>query len=207
VGLDINLGGFSLKYSPGVPEALLLISNLLACYTLVLQGNCHLLDAMIKSVLKLETDEELQFIYSVRYFPHESFGGYRAFNQPHIVHNLFHRALLRIITYLFLILLSVTTLAFAAANLFLLLHYLVLHPNFGVWSWVLFAYIFSLGVGCFIYVLLTRARVPYLDYTINNELAVLEQTDKQRWYARLQEVYGKYNALRRDLVRRGYLRD
>lgn len=60
LGLDINVGGFSLRYSPGIPEGLLLLSNTLSCYTLILQANSSILDATIKSAIKFGVPEELR---------------------------------------------------------------------------------------------------------------------------------------------------
>ena len=161
VGLDINIGGFSLRYAPGVPEALLLVSNLLACYTIILQSNCYLIESAIKTAIALEVEPELRNLYLVRYFPHEYFGAYQPFNLPHIVPNRLQRGLVKGNAILFLLMLILTALAFSAANFYLLLYYLWLHPNFGIWSHVLLAYILVLGLGCIIYVILTRIRVPF----------------------------------------------
>ena len=85
VGLDVSLGGFSLRYSTGVAEGLLLVSNMLSCYTLILQANSSILDATIKSAIKFGVPEELRTLYLVRYFPHEQFGRYQPFNMPYLI--------------------------------------------------------------------------------------------------------------------------
>jgi len=69
----------------------------------------------------------------------------------------------------------------------------------------LLIYILLLGVGATFYVALTRFRLPYLDYTVNGELELLEQVDPVRHRARLQEIYGKLNADRKDMEQRGYI--
>jgi hypothetical protein len=48
-GLSFSILGISLKESPGVAEGLLLAANLLACYTLILQGNVYLLDNAVRA--------------------------------------------------------------------------------------------------------------------------------------------------------------
>lgn len=206
VGVNLSIGGVPLPYIPGVPEGLLLLSNLLACYTLILQGNSYLLDSAIKTVISIQTAPELRNLYLVRYFPHESFGAYQAFNQPHIIPSRFHRGLGRVSAWLFLLLLLSACLAYMAANFYLLLNHLWLQPSFGVWSNILFVYIMVLGVSCFSYLLITRFRLPYLDFIVNNELELLDQVDKNRYSVRLQEIYGQLNARRADLKRRGYIR-
>ena len=175
IGLDINVSGFSLRYSPGVPEGLLLISNLLSCYTLILQSNCAILDATIKSAIRFGVPDELRTVYLVRYFPHEQFGRYQPFNMPYLIPTKLQIIIGKWVAILFLILLTVTLLAFMGCNLFLLAHHLWIKPNFGVWSTLLLAYILLLGVGVTFYLILTRARLPYLDYTVNNELELLQQ--------------------------------
>lgn len=205
LGLDINVGGFSLRYSPGIPEGLLLISNLLSCYTLILQANSSILDSTIRSAIKLGVPEELQTVYLVRYFPHEQFSRYQPFNMPHLIPTKLQRTIGKGVAILFLIFLIITFFAFATCNLFLLIHHLWIKPNFGVWSNLLLIYILLLGVGATFYVALTRFRLPYLDYTVNGELELLEQVDPVRHRARLQEIYGKLNADRKDMEQRGYI--
>ena len=55
------------------------------------------------------------------------------------------------------------------------------------------------------YLVLTRVRLPYLDYTVNSELELLQQVDPERHRVRLQEIYGKLNEDRRNMEQRGYL--
>lgn len=204
--LDINVGGFSLKSSPGVPEGLLLISNLLSCYTLILQANAAVLDATIKAAIKFGAPEELRLIYLVRYFPHEQFGRYQPFNMPYLIPSKLQRALGKWVAISFLSILAVTFLAYAAFNGLLLVHYLWIKSSFGIWSKLLFGYIAICGLTSIFYVALTRFRLPYLDYTINNELELLEQINPQRHGIRLQEIYGEMNKDRRNMEWRGYLK-
>lgn len=205
IGLDINVGGFSLRYSPGIPEGLLLISNLISCYTLILQANSSILDTTIKSAIKFGVPEELRTIYLVRYFPHEQFGRYQPFNMPYLIPTKLQRTIGKGVAILYLILLLLTLLAFMACNLFLLVHHLWINPSFGVWSNLLLAYIFLLGVGAAFYAILSKARLPYLDYTVNHELELLKQVDPARYEVRLEEIYGPLNEDRRKMEEGGYL--
>ncbi|MCS3449102.1 putative small secreted protein [Bradyrhizobium elkanii] len=206
IGLDISVAGFSLRQTSGVPEGLLLVSNMLSCYTLILQSNAAVLDATIRSAVAIAIPVELRNLYLIRYFPHEQFGRYQPFNMPYLIPSRLHRAIGKTSAVLFLILLIFTGVAFAACNLFLSLHYLWLHPSFGIWSNVMLLYILTLGLGALFYVVLTRFKLPYLDYTVNDELELLKQIDPARYSARLQEIYGPLNADRKHLEQRGYLK-
>ena len=206
IGLDINVGGFSLRYSRGIPEALLLISNLISCYTIMLQGNISVIDATIKSALRFSVPEELRTLYLVRYFPHEQFARYQPFNLPYLIPAKLQRGLAKATAILFLILLIATLAAFAACNLFLLIHHLWIKPSFGIWSKVLLGYIFLLGACTFLYIALTRFRLPYLDHIVNGEIELLQQVNPPRYRTRMQEIYGRLNEDQRNMEQRGYLK-
>ena len=125
---------------------------------------------------------------------------------PYLIPPKFQRVLGKWVAISFLLILLVTFLVYAAFNGFLLIHYLLINPNFGIWSKILFGYIAICGLTASFYVVLTRLRLPYLDYTINNELEVLEQVNPQLYEVRLQEVYGEMNSDRRNMEWRGYLK-
>lgn len=205
IGLDISVAGFSLRHGRGIPEGLLLVSNMLSCYTLILQSNAAVLDATIKSAIRIAVPEELRNLYLVRYFPHEQFGRYQPFNMPYMIPNRLQRVIGRVTALLFLALLILTYLAFSVCNLFLLIHHLWIKPSFGIWSTALLVYILMLGLGAFLYLILTRFRLPYLDYTVNDELELLQQINPIRHRARLDEIYGLLNAERKNMRERGYL--
>jgi hypothetical protein len=204
LGLDISIAGFSLRYTPGIPEGLLLISNLLSCYTLVLQGNCYLLDAAIKFAIKKAIPEELRTTFLIRYFPHENIGGFQTFNLPHITPTKITSKITSWTLKLFLILLCITVLAYTACYFFLLIHHLWIKPNFGIWSHILLAYLLLCGLGAFLYSVLTRFPLPYDDYTTNNEIELLQQINPQAHRIRLRELYSKLNDARREMERLGY---
>jgi hypothetical protein len=205
IGLGFSGFGFSLKDTPGVSEGLLLASNLLACYTLMLQANVYLIESAIKHAISRTVPEELRTLYLVRYFPHEHFGVYRPFNLPHIIPNGPSRALVKVTSILFLLLLAAVTIGFAACNFGLLLYFLWFHPQLGIASYVLLIFILACGLCTFLYLLLTRCRLPYLDYTVNNELELLKQVDPRRYQERLTEIYGKLNEDKKSMIAKGFL--
>jgi hypothetical protein len=49
-------------------------------------------------------------------------------------------------------------------------------------------------------------KLRYLDYTVNNEIELLKQVAPEKVNARLQQIYGKINADRAQMIERGYLK-
>src|SRR5262249_47589328 len=129
--LGLSIAGISITDAPGVAEGLLLLSNLMSCYTLVFQGNAYLLEAAIKHAINRAIPEELRAIYLARYFPHENFGLYQPFNLPHVIPNALSRGVGKIAAILFIALAFVATLTYMACNVALLLYFLWYHPKFG----------------------------------------------------------------------------
>jgi hypothetical protein len=125
---------------------------------------------------------------------------------PYLIPSKLQRAIGKGVAIIFLAFLFLTFFAFAACNLFLLIHHLWIKPSFGVWSTLLLVYILLLGLSATFYLLLTRFRLPYLDYTVNDELELLQQVDPVRHRARLQELYGNLNEDRRRMGQRGYIK-
>jgi hypothetical protein len=204
IGVDINLGGFSLKYGKGIPEGLLLISNLVSVYTP--QSNVYLMDAAIKSLVRRVQPPELHQLYLIRYFPHENFGTYAPFNLPHITQSPITSRLGKSTGVAFLLLLVPTYLIYLYFYVLLVVD-LWSVARLGAWSKIIAAYIASSGVLAVLFLATTRMKLRYLDYTINHEIELLRQTAPEKVNARLQEIYGKMNSDRDQMIQRGYLRD
>lgn len=205
IKLGLSFFGFTINDAPGIAEGLLLVSNLVACYTIMLQGNVYLIEAAIKHAIARTIPEELRLIYLVRYFPHEHFGAYRPFNLPHIIPNKLSRGVAKIAAILFLLLLAVVAMFFAASNFGLLLYFLWFHAQFGLVSYTLLAFILACGLCTLLYIPLTRFRLPYLDYSINHELELLKQQNPELYRQRLEEIYGPLNDDERSMKAKGYL--
>jgi len=56
------------------------------------------------------------------------------------------------------------------------------------------------------YMILTRLRLPYLDYSINHELEVLQQVNPAEWRRRGGEVFKEIIDLENEMREKGYLR-
>lgn len=208
LGMGLGLSGFGLSINdqPGVAEALLLISSLVSAFTLMLQSNVYLMNAAVGHVIDRSMPEELRSLYRVRYLPHEYVGIYFPNNLPHLVRS----APTRWIGQLFAILLIIVALLLAGAyllcNIWLLLHYLWFNPRFGVWSFALLGFLLALGGCSLLYLISTRIKLPFLDYSSNHELELLQQINENRYIARRHELYGKLVSDRKDLEERGYLK-
>jgi hypothetical protein len=206
IGIDISIGGFSLKYAKGIPEGLLLISSLLSVYTLLLQSNVYLMDAAIKFFIRTVLPAELQQLYLIRYFSHENFGGYAPFNLPHITQSPMTSSLKKYTAFACLLLLVPTYFIYFYCYVLLIVD-LWSAARVGIWSKAIAAYITASGVVGALFLIITRLKLRYLDYTVNNEIELLKQVAPERVNARLQEIYGKINADRAQMIKRGYLKE
>jgi len=205
IGVDINIAGFSLKYAKGIPEGLLLVSNLLSVYTLLLQSNVYLIDAAIKFFIRTVLPAELQQLYLIRYFPHENFGGYTPFNLPHITQSPMTSSLKKYAAITFLLFLVPTYFTYFYCYALLVVD-LWSAARLGIWSKAIAAYITGSGVVGILFLITTRLKLRYLDYTVNNEIELLKQVAPEKVNARLQQIYGKINADRAQMIERGYLK-
>ena len=206
IGVDINIAGFSLKYAKGIPEGLLLVSNLLSVYTLMLQSNASLMDAAIKFLVRTVLPPELQQLYLIRYFPHESFGGYIPFNLPHITQSPITSTLKKYTAVAFLLLLVPTYFIYFYCYV-LLVADLWSAERLGIWSKIIAAYIAGSGLVAVLFLITTRLKLRYLDYTVNDEIELLRQVAPEKVNTRLQEIYGKINADHAQMIQRGYMKD
>jgi hypothetical protein len=202
---DVNIAGFSLKYAKGIPEGLMLISSLLSSYTLILQSNAYLLESAIKVLIGLVAPPELRELYEIQYFPHEHFGGYKPFNLPHITQSKITLALNKYAAIFFLVILVSAYLLYLYCYALLVID-MWQASRLGFWSKAIAAYMGLMGIGGFLFLAVSRMRLRYLDYTINQEFELLRQIAPERVNVRLQQVYGELNEDRQAMIRRGYLK-
>jgi len=206
IGIDMSIGGFSLKYAKGIPEGLLLISNLLSVYTMILQSNVHLMDVAIRYLVHSALPSELQQLYLIRYFSHENFGTYTPFNLPHITESPITSSLRKYTALIFLLFLVPTYCIYFYCYALLVVD-LWSAAQLGIWSKAIAAYIATSSVVAILFLTITRLKLRYLDYTVNNEIELLKQVAPERVNARLQEIYGEINADRARMIQRGYLKE
>ncbi|MGB3044958.1 MAG: hypothetical protein WBB98_17430 [Xanthobacteraceae bacterium] len=201
-GVDqVNLGIVTVKIGRGVQEALLLFASGLSIYTLLLHSNALALDAAIKTAIKSTVVPELRSIYFLRYFPHEGFGNYQPFNLPHITMPPFTRFIhFRAAPALFVLFLLVGLLGW-----FFMWSVLVLDiwekARLGVWSKVIVVMAFAIVLYSTVFLASRRSRLPYSDYTVNNEIELLRQVDRRRLHMRDKELFARLRRLKRLLER------
>jgi hypothetical protein len=204
IDTGITIAGFSLRYAKGVPEGLMLISSLLSSYTLLLQSNVYLMESAIKFLIKAIVPIELRQLYQIRYFPHEHSGQYTPFNLPHITQSSITTTLKKITALFSLCLLGSVYLAYTYCYV-LLVADIWNAARLGNWSKAIAVYMGLMSACGLLFVIVTRMKLRYLDYTTNHEIELMKQIAPEKVNARLQEIYGDLNADQRKMVERGYL--
>lgn len=203
--IDFKIGGFDFKYSPAIAEGLLLATNMIAVHTLMMQNSLHIMDSVIKFIIIKSIPPELQQIYSAKIFNREHYPSYTPYNLPHIAFNPINTFIGKYTAISFLILLCGSGLIYIACNIWMIFD-MIFNPKFGWISISIGIYIIITGFFAFLYVIITRFRLPYTDFSHNHELELLEQIDPDRRAARSSEIYDKLISLRREMVERGYLK-
>jgi hypothetical protein len=206
VKVNFKVGGFDFSYGPGIPEGLLLISNLIAVHTLMMQNTLHIMDSTIRFIVGKIIPPELHQIYLAKIFTREHYPSYSAYNLPHITFNNINSFINKYTAIGFVILIFGSLILFMYCNLWMISD-LILNPKMGWISVSIGIYILIMGIFSLFYVIITRMKLPYTDYTVNNELELLAQIDPAKRDARLAEIYGKVASLRRDMEKRGYLKE
>jgi len=206
INTEINIAGFSLKYAKGIAEGLMLISNLLSIYTLLLQSNVYLMESALKFLIGTVVPAELKQLYQIRYFPHEHFGGYTPFNLPHITQSPLTSSLNKYTAVFFLLILLVPAYFIYLYCYLLLIIDIWSAARLGFWSRAIAIYIGLSGICGLLFLLITRTKLRYLDYSVNQEIELLKQVAPENVNARLQQIYRRLNADRQSMIDRGYLR-
>ena len=105
---------------------------------------------------------------------------------------------------LFLLLMAVSFMIYLTCYGWMLVD-MILNPSLGWISISIASYIFILGFVALLYVIATRIKLPYDDYSSNHELELLQQFDEAGAERRRSELYGSIAALRIRLERQGYI--
>lgn len=205
IKLDMSVGGFSLKYEAGIPEGLLLLTNLMNAYTLIVQSNVYVLESAMKFLIGHIVPLEMRQLYYVRYFTHENYGSYYPTNLPHITPKSV-TSFVRINTgRVFIVALIPFLLLYFACYAALAID-IWQKAALGIWSKLFAVFFFCSWLYGLAFAASTRFKMPYRDYTINHELELLQEHNPERHRERLHEVFGQLNADRRDMEERGYLK-
>ncbi len=206
IKVDYKFAGFGFTYGPGIPEGLLLISNILAVHTLMMQNSLYIIDSTIRFIIKKIVPPELHQIYLVKIFSLEHFPPYNPFNLPHITPAGLSSFVVINTARLFLIMMGISAVIYLLCNFWMLID-LINDPKLGWVSIFVALYIFTTGIVAFLYVLMTRMKLPYNDYTSNHELELLGQINPDFLVERRREMFASVLAIRDDMVRRGYLKE
>lgn len=205
VKIDFKVGGFDFKYGPAVADGLLLVTNIIAVHTLMMQNSLHIMDSAIRVIIQKSIPPELHQIYSAKIFNREHYPSYMPFNLPHITFKKLNTLIGQYTAIAFQFMLSGSGLIYYALNLWMVTD-IIFNPKLGWISITIGIYIIITGIFALCYLITTRLKLPYTDYTINHELELLEQIDPSRRDIRSAEIYDKLISLRRDMIERGYLK-
>lgn len=205
INVDFSISGFSLKFAPGVKEGLLLIVNIIAFNTLMLQSNIHALNSAMGHIITRIFPEELRGLYTIKYFGQEYYKTYQPFNLPNLTMTNLTSQIALYWSFIF------AATAFTTAGIIYALNIAIVfdlwkNPSIPFWSKAIAVYILILGVNGVFYSVITRFLVPYRDYSVNHELEITRQVHPDRHAQRLEEVYGELVNVEMAMVERGYMK-
>lgn len=206
VKIDFKVGGFDFKYGPAVADGLLLMTNVLAVHTLMMQNSLHIMDSAIRTIIQKSVPPELHQFYHARIFNREHYPSYVPYNLPHITYKPVNTFIGKYTAIAFIFMLIGSSLIYLFLNLWMIFD-LITNPKLGWISISIGSYILVTGIIALCYMITTRFKLPYTDYTVNHELELLEQIDPDKRDVRRAEIYEKIIALRRDMVKRGYIKE
>ncbi|NKM14172.1 hypothetical protein GFL85_24655 [Rhizobium laguerreae] len=205
IGLKFSIPGVSVVDPKGVRDFLIFFSSIAGIYCLVIQNNLYTIESAIKFSIQNNFPVELRGIYIAKYFYFENFPPPSPIQLPHISYSRLYS------NYFF---------AASVASLILLLLYFGFYTalyitiaidvwksaRLGMWSYIIAAASIANGALSISYVILTRMRMPYRDYTVLHELQGLPEIAPSQLERRQKEVYGEGSADYLTLVERGYIK-
>ncbi|MBY3301494.1 hypothetical protein HFO04_01550 [Rhizobium laguerreae] len=204
IGLKFSIPGVTVVDPKGVRDLLIFFSSVSGIYSLILQNNMYTIESAMKFSILKNFPEELRGIYVAKYFYSENFSAPSPIQLPYISYS-------RLYTKYFI--------AASVAFMILLLIYLGLYmalyvtiaidvwksARLGIWSYIIAVASITNGALGMSYLILTRMRMPYTDYTVLHELQGLPEIAPSQFERRRNEVYGEGVADYRRLVERGYI--
>ncbi len=206
IGIDIKLPGIELKYIPGVPEGLLVFVSLIGILNMIHLNAVYTIESSMKYIINIIYPDELRKLYSIRYFPNEAFGPYVPLNIPHILPTSLTSFISINSARLFFFISIPTFIIYALTNGWFV-YDLIANPKIPYVSRGVGVYVAMLGIYSFMYLMMTRFRLPYNDWVINHELELLQQIDPKKHGERLDEIYSERSAEIRRMREGGYIKD
>lgn len=205
IGADVSVYGVSIKSSPGVAEALLVISSTLGIHVATIQANIAIIDGAITHVLRRVFPRSILNVMQSALIPETAIGKYFPINLPHIVFTPFHSLVSSTFIYFYLLIVMIMILMVYGINI-MLLKELWIVSSIGVYSKIAVLYVLFCGIFGGIFLFLTRLPSPYRDFSVLHELQIADQIKPDYANSRRQQLYGTMNKDRADLVRRGYIK-
>jgi hypothetical protein len=201
---DVSVYGVSIKSSPGVAEALIVISSTLGIHVATIQGNIAIIDGAIAHIIKRIFPTGILNIMQSALVPETSIGKYFPINLPHLVFTSGHSLASKSFVYFYLFIILVAIFGVYIVNL-LLLRELWLASSIGIYSKIVVIYVVVCGLFGGIFLFLTRLPSPYRDFTVLHELQIAEQLNPVHASKLWQRFYKAKIDDRSDLERRGFI--
>jgi len=205
LGLNFTIPGVAVIDKKGVREFLIFYSSLSGIYSMVLQNNLYIMDSAVKFIINNKFPIELRGIYNSKYFYYESVPTVSPKSLPHISFATIHTKS-AIIFYCFFLFMMLAYFAAYSLTYILISIDVWRTANLGYWSYATAGASITNGIVSGFYLVFTRAKMPYRDYTALHELMGLPQVAPSQLEKRREEIYGESSRDWLDLVNRGYIK-
>jgi hypothetical protein len=205
IGLTFSIPGVSVVDPKGVRDFLILFSSITGLYCLIIQNNLYTLESVIKFVLMNKFPMELRGAYIAKYFYFENFPPPLPKQLPHINYSRLHSQYYIIASIAFLAMMVIYFCLYTALYIIVAID-VWKSARLGIWSYVIASGCIINGILSISYLILTRMKMPYRDYTVLHELQGLPEIAPSQLERRKREVYGEGADDWFDLVKRGYIK-
>ncbi|MBW9052168.1 hypothetical protein [Rhizobium mesosinicum] len=205
IGLTFTIPGVSVVDPKGVKDFLIFYSSMTGLYCFIIQNNMYTLDSAMKFVIMNKFPLELRGIYIAKYFYFENFPPPSPTQLPHISYSRIYSQFFMVASVAFLIAILIYFSCYAALYMAIAVD-IWKNARLGIWSYVIAGASIANGVLSTSYLILTRIRMPYRDYTVLHEIQGLPQIAPSQYERRQKEVYGEGVADWLSLVERGYIK-
>ncbi|MGO7181528.1 hypothetical protein ACCT14_11455 [Rhizobium brockwellii] len=205
IGLKFSIPGVSVIDPKGVRDFLIFFSSITGIYCLVIQNNIYTIESAMKFSILNNFPTELHGIYIAKYFYFENFPPPSPTQLPHISYSQLYSNYFLAASVASLILLFLYFSFYTALYIIIAID-VWKSASLGIWSYIIAAASITNSTLSMSYLILTRMRMPYRDYTVHHELQGLPEIAPSQLERRRKEVYGEGRADYLSLVERGYIR-
>ncbi|MGO6682094.1 hypothetical protein [Rhizobium leguminosarum] len=205
IGLKFSIPGVSVTDPKGVRDFLIFFVSITGIYCLVIQNNIYTIESAMKFSILNNFPTELRDIYIAKYFYFENFPPPSPVQLPNISYSRLYSNYFLVASVTSLILLFLYFSFYTALYITIAID-VWKSARLGIWSYIIAAASITNGTLSMSYLILTRMRMPYRDYTVFHELQGLPEIAPSQLERRRKEVHGEGVADYLNLVERGYIK-